>query len=420
MALNMPNAQSIMRHIYPNGLTLLIYETPHTQSVVITGTLDAGALYETTQGMASMTAAMLMRGTHQRDFDTLHDTLESSGADLGYSAGHHKVGFSGKALAEDLPLMIELLADTLQNPAFDIDLLEQLRGERLTSLNYLQQDTAFQASKAFREALYPVDHSYHYSTRGTQETITTLDRDQLAAFHARVYGSQRMILTIVGAVKTADVIQIVGDRLGGWHNVVQPARADLPPLTHNHSPQNPITVTVPGKQQTDFLFGAIGPSRYATDYQAANLGNSILGVFGMMGRIGQVVREREGLAYYAGSRVNGGHGPGAWRVSAGVAPTNVGRAVEIIKHEIDDFTQSPVSEEELDDNKSYFVGRLPLQLENNDGIAATIHAMESYSLGLDYLENYRSTIYNITAEDILNAARHYFKPENMILSIAGP
>ncbi len=66
-----------------------------------------------------------------------------------------------------------------------------------------------------------------------------------------------------------------------------------------------------------------GPSRLAEDWQAANLANNILGVFGMYGRIGAEVREKNGMAYYSYSRIDGGLGPGAWRVVAGVDPSNV-------------------------------------------------------------------------------------------------
>ena len=55
--------------------------------------------------------------------------------------------------------------------------------------------------------------------------------------------------------------------------------------------------------------GVIGPARAASDYLAAQLANSVLGVFGMMGRIGKSVREDKGLAYYAYSQLGGGHGP---------------------------------------------------------------------------------------------------------------
>ena len=73
--------------------------------------------------------------------------------------------------------------------------------------------------------------------------------------------------------------------------------------------------------------GVIGPARKADDYLAAQLANSVLGEFGMMGRIGKSVREEKGLAYYAFSRLGGGHGPDPWTVSAGVNPENVELAI---------------------------------------------------------------------------------------------
>ena len=74
----------------------------------------------------------------------------------------------------------------------------------------------------------------------------------------------------------------------------------------------------------------IGPSRKDPEYFSASLGNSVLGQFGMMGRIGEVVREKSGLAYYASSSLNAGTGPGSWEVSAGVNPKNLKKAIDLI------------------------------------------------------------------------------------------
>ncbi|PJF33884.1 MAG: insulinase family protein, partial [Candidatus Thermofonsia Clade 1 bacterium] len=127
----------------------------------------------------------------------------------------------------------------------------------------------------------------------------------------------------------------------------------------------------------DIVIGWIGPSRFAPDFQAANLANNILGVFGMMGRLGATVREAQGLAYYAYSTVRGGHGPTPWTAAAGVNPKNVQRAIASILNEIQRLTSELVSEEELADNKANFTGSLPLSLETNEGVAAAILNMET-------------------------------------------
>ena len=163
-----------------------------------------------------------------------------------------------------------------------------------------------------------------------------------------------------------------------------------------------------------------GPSRYAPDFQAANLANSILGVFGMMGRLGKVVREEHGLAYYCGSRLSGGPGPGPWQISAGVNPANVQLAVNSALHEVERLTTELVSEDDLADNKANFIGRLPLNLESNEGVASSILNMETYSLGLDYLRTYADQINAISRDEILNAARNYLNPNAFVLAVAGP
>jgi zinc protease len=140
----------------------------------------------------------------------------------------------------------------------------------------------------------------------------------------------------------------------------------------------------------------------------------------MMGRIGEIVREELGLAYYAYSRIEGGHGPGAWSVAAGVNPSKVDLAIRRIKRELKRLTSEVVSDEDIADNKAYFTGHLPLQLESNEGLASVILNMESYGLGLDYIQKYRDMIYRLSKEDLLNAAQRYLNPKALVIAIAGP
>jgi zinc protease len=140
----------------------------------------------------------------------------------------------------------------------------------------------------------------------------------------------------------------------------------------------------------------------------------------MYGRLGDAVRQDQGLAYYSYSRLSGGYGPGPWQVIAGVAPDKVDRAVAAIRHEIRRMIDEPVSHEELADNKAFFKGQLVLSLETNEGVAGSIMTMEMYRLGIDYLHRYAAMIDSLTAEDIQAAAAHYLDPDAYALAVAGP
>ncbi len=416
-----PGPDDIVRRELDNGIVVLARENFTAQSVVISGLLPAGAIFDTPEqlGRAAFTAEALLYGTENRDFAAIHEALEGIGAELGFNVGVHSCGFGGKSLAEDLPTLLDLLQDTLRHPVFPADHVERLRGEIMTGLQIREHDTRHRADRAFHELAYPPEHPYHYTSDGTLETIPAITRDMLADFHRQHYGPQGMIVVVVGAVKAEAAIDAVAAALGGWHKPDQPTPPELPAL-------QPLTdirrqdVIVPGKTQSDIVLGAPGPARKDPDFHAARLANSILGLFGMMGRLGKNVREEQGLAYYAYSLVDGGIGPGPWRVMAGVNPANVERAVESILAEIRRLTSEPVSEEDLADNKAYTTGRLPLQLESNEGVASAILRMERHQLGLDYLRRYPDIINALTADDLLAAARKYLKPDAYALAVAGP
>lgn len=140
----------------------------------------------------------------------------------------------------------------------------------------------------------------------------------------------------------------------------------------------------------------------------------------MGGRVGHHVREKGGMAYYAATALDGGLGPGPWRAYAGVNPKNVERAVALIRREIAKFTTRRVTAEELADNKTFFLGRLPFSLETNEGLAGSIGSLELYDLGLDFLQRYPDLIKAVTRERILEVAREFLSAEQYVLAIAGP
>jgi zinc protease len=193
----------------------------------------------------------------------------------------------------------------------------------------------------------------------------------------------------------------------------------LPPLTPL-SEERTERLNIAGKYQADILLGRAGPPRRAPEYLSAVLGNSVLGQFGMMGRIGDAVREKAGLAYYAHSSLNGGIGPGPWTVSAGVDPVNIEKAIDLIRSEVRRFVSQPVADEELADSQANFIGRLPLTLESNGGVAGALLNLERYNLGLDYYRRYPDLVRAVTAEAVLETAQKYLDADRLAIGIAGP
>ncbi|MBE9475287.1 MAG: insulinase family protein [Chloroflexi bacterium] len=417
---SLPGPDDIVRSELSNGIVLLVRSNFNSPSVVVNGYLMAGSLFDEDAklGLAGFTADALMRGTAKRSYHEIYNDLESAGASLHINGGTHTTGFGSKALVEDLDLLLELLSESLRYPVFPDDQVELLRAQLLTSLAIRSQDTREMSSLTFDQIAYP-GHPYSRPEDGYPETIQAINREDLVEFHRVHYSPQGMVISVVGAVDPEDVADKVTGLLGEWENPDQPPAASLPPIP---APADPLTrkIDIPGKFQADLVVGVIGPERRADDFLTAALGNNILGVFGMMGRIGETVREKAGLAYYAYSRLSGGMGPGPWYVSAGVDPQNIEQALELVRQEIKRFISDPVTADELADSQSNFIGRLPLSLESNSGMASAILNLERYELGLDYYRRYPDLVRAVTSEEILETARRHWDSDQLGVGIAGP
>ena len=417
---SLPGPDDIYREVLANGITILTRSNFNSPSVVVSGFFGAGALFDPDDklGLAEYASYSLMRGTKTRTFDRIYNELEAVGASLGFSSGVHTSGFNGRSLAEDLPLLLNLLSESLITPTFPKAEVEKLRAQLLTGLAIRAQDTSDMASMTFDQILFK-DHPYSRPEDGYPETIQNIKRSDLMKFHREHYGPRGMAIAIVGAVKAEDAVRQVKRALGGWQVNGQKEPFVLPELKLLKRTVNRHH-RIQGKSQSDLVIGTNGPRRRDPEYMSASLGNNILGQFGMMGRIGDVVREKSGLAYYAYSSMSGGLGPGSWEVSAGVNPQNVAKARRLIEDELDRFVQEGVTEEELADSKTNFIGRLPLSLESNGGVANALLNIERHQLGLDYYRRYAGLVSEVTREDVLSTARKFINVKRLAVAVAGP
>jgi zinc protease len=412
--------ETIKRVTLKNGIIVLVYENRASPAVVLRGHVRAGSMFDPKDkpGVAIFTADMLDRGTTTRSFQDIAAQTERVGAAVGFGAGVHLVGFNAKGLSEDLPLLLDIVSDCLQQPTFPSAEVEKVRGELLTSIREREDSTSAMAGLAFRKLAYP-NHPYGRDGLGTLETMKRIARADLKQFYTRTYQPTGVVIAIVGDVRAAEAIAHVEKFFGRWQ-----VKNDA--LTWTVPPVKPLTkfqrkrITMKNKVQADLVLGAPALPRTHPDYLAAEMADVILGEFGLMGRLGDKVRDQLGLAYYARSSLESAPQAGAWTAYAGVNPHNVDKTVEAILFELNRLKQEPVSETELDDAKAYVTGTLPLRLESNDGIAHSLLDMEFYQLGLDYLQRWPDMVRALTPAQLQAAAQKYLNTKHYALVVAGP
>ena len=124
---------------------------------------------------------MLSRGTRRRTFAEINETVESVGASVGFGTDRHITSFSTKSLAEDLDLVLDVLADELRNPVFPAEHVEKVRGLRMTAIAERENDTRQMAGQAFREADVR-RHPLGRDMLGDRQSVAAINRDALVAF----------------------------------------------------------------------------------------------------------------------------------------------------------------------------------------------------------------------------------------------
>lgn len=420
----MTSAFAPQRAVLDNGLTVVHQHNPASPAVIASLSIVAGAVLEPVEqsGLATLTAAALRRGTTSRSKNDIGEILDYRGAHMGCSASRHGASVVAKMRAVDAADLVELMADCVRNPVFPSAEIEKLRGNRLTALREDLDDPDTMAARGFRELLYPAGHPYAPPVRGTIETIESIGVEQLHAFHAAHYAPSAALLIVVGAVNWDETVSLAQQHFGTWQGSdrggYRRAQDEIPDVPLGAAVERRLDM--PDKAQISLLMGHSGIRRADPRFYPASLMNSVLGRFAMGGRLGRVVREEQGMAYYTYSDFSAGLGAGPFTVRAGVQPQHLAAAISSIRAQIETVRDEGVQAAELDDVRAAAIGSLPRTLESNEGMAGLLHQIELFDLGWDYPDRYVEIMSAVDLDAVNAAASELLHPEALSMSVAGP
>ena len=174
------------------------------------------------------------------------------------------------------------------------------------------------------------------------------------------------------------------------------------------------------KAQADITYGFTSIVRSDPAFPAYTLMNNIFGQYSLGGRLGDSIRERQGMAYYVFSSMDANVIPGPLMIRAGVNPSNVERAVRSIDEEVTRLAAEGPIEEELAESKQYLIGSMPRTLETNIGIATYLQMIEFFGLGLDYDLRVPGLLQAVTRDEVHAAARRTLDAALAAIVVAGP
>ncbi len=413
------------RVVLPNGITVIAKANHTSPTVSLLVGVRTGAYGDPPEkdGTAALCARVLDRGTSKRTADVIADDLDGRGASLSVVAGRHQMALAATCLADDFEPVLALVADVARHPGFPDKEIATRREQLITSIRQEEDNPATMAADAFAKALYG-DHPYARKVRGTIAGLEAIRRQDLVRFHQKGFDPPIMTVVVVGDFVEELALGAIAKLFGDWSPLAK-ATGDKTSVIKVPDPAIPgerrlVPVPMMNKAQADVVYGFLGVRRSDPEFHAISVMNNALGQYAIGGRLGDSIRERQGMAYYVFSALDATFGPGPFTIRAGVAAANVEKTIASIDQELDLVLSKGFTPQEIDESKSYMIGSLPRQLETNAAIASFLLNVETFGLGLDYDERLPGLIGAVTKEAADAAARRLLYPVKATIGVAGP
>jgi predicted Zn-dependent peptidase len=274
---------------------------------------------------------------------------------------HESTAYFTRVPAGHLGLSLELLADVIREPAFranEIEAERQVILEEIAMDEDSYEDLVFTALAA---AVFP-GHPLGREVAGTRESIATMTREDIAAFHARWYTPANIVVSAAGIVDHDEVVEAVTKRFGHLEGGARPTR------TAPRAPSQPLAVLRRRSEQVHLAIGMPSLSLHDDDTWACDLTEQILGG-GTSSRLFQSVREERGLAYSVYATTSAWSDTGQLVAYAGTASSRWEEVLALLQSELDRFAADGPSEEELDLARRYTEGSILL---SGEGVPETM------------------------------------------------
>jgi zinc protease len=408
------------RTVLLNGVTVLAKAAYTTPAVTLHASIRAGSVFDPPDlpGLAHFASRTIDRGTTRRTGDALAEDLEGRGVSLGVSASRHTLALSCTCLVEDVDAILALLGEIVMTPAFPPAEVVTRRGEIVTLIRQDADNPAAVAGDRLMATLYGSDHPYGRPVRGTLESVDRIDAAALHRFHAGCIVPGALSLAVVGAIDPDRAVDLASRVFGGWRggDPPSPALPAVPPATARRVEVVPMM----NKAQADIACGVTAIARADPSWYACALMNNILGQYSLGGRLGESIRERQGMAYYVFSAFEPSLAPGPLVIRAGINPANVERAVASIDAELARLVADGPTDEERAESTQYLIGSMPRTLETNAGIAQFLQTSELFGLGLDYDVRLPDRLRAVTRDEVHEVARRLLDPARLTVCVAGP
>ena len=396
--------------VSPTGARVYFVESRVLPMLDIQVDFAAGSMFDPQgkSGLAALTRATLDNGAGKLDETAIAEQLADIGANLGGGADTDRASVALRTLSakDKREPALAILKAVLHQPLFDAAIFEREKARTIAGLKEAMTRPDSIAGKAFWAAMYP---NHPYGRQATPESVAALNRDDLAAFHARYYVAANASITLVGDLSRGEA-----------EKIAEAIAADLPkgvaatlPAAPELAAGNTIALAHPASQAHVYI-GLPAIERGNPDFFPLLVGNYTLGGGGFVSRLMKEVRDQRGYAYSVYSYFAPMRHTGPFQIGLQTKRSQAKDAVKVAREVLDGFLKDGPSEDELAAAKANLTGSFPLRLDSNKKILDNVANIAFYGLPLDYLDHYQAKVQAVSAEQIKAAFARRVVPNNLV------
>ncbi len=400
----------------PNGLRVFLMENHEVPLVTVNLLVPVGSAVDQpgSEGIASLTGRLLMRGAGEMSAEEIARAIEQAGGQISVSTGSDFTVLSAGFLAADLARALDLLSTVALRPAFPQEEVDREKEMVIAEIASVKDEPSDFTNREFRRALLGA-HPYAHPVDGSEASVAGMTRDGLLAFYRASFVPAGAILAVVGDIAPANALALVRARFGEWQGSAS-ARNVAPLEVRSFPGRRVIVIDKPDATQSQIRIGNIAVPYDTPEYFPLLVANTVLGG-GFTSRLVEEIRVNRGLSYGARSSLAQLKDGGYFSVSTFTKNATLRETIDVAFDQLARMRNEKLTAAELEGAKRYLVGLFPFNLETNDQLANWITTLTFYGRPLTFLEEYGAKVNAVTADDCLAVARERFWHDDDLLFV---
>lgn len=413
-SIHMPPHEKV---VFKNGLTVLLLEKHGVPIVNFAALVKTGSAADPQgeEGLASITAQLLRKGTQKRTAQQFAADADFTGGSFEADAGADFSTASGEFLNKDLARGLDLFSDALMHPIFPQPEVDKLLAQSLDGVRAAKDEARSVLGTYYDGYLYN-GNGYGRTADGDEISLTRIHRDAIVKFYESYYAPGNIILSVAGDFQTADMKKKLEEVFGQWPSKpVPPVKIPVIPPAKG---KKLLLVDKPDATQTYFAIGNVATAAGDPDRVAIRLVNTVFG-----GRftslLNEALRVESGLTYGAVSAFDPRKAPGPFGIYSYTKNESTVQAIDMALQVLQKLHKEGITADELASAKSYIKGQFPPSIETSKQLAQIIVINEFYGLDDREINDLEARIDAVTPAIAQQVIQKHFPSDNLVFTLIG-